>query len=177
MAEGEVDKTEKFYPGWQYDAFIKNIHEILDNLPNYFPNYKGQGYEIAGFAWWQGHKDSGNQEWVDGYEKNLVNLIQDLRAEFMAPKAPFVIATVGFGGKGMGGNFLKIWEAQMAFGDPARHPDFAGNVLTVDTRDFWRSVEQSPNGQGYHYNGNAGTYMLVGDALGRGMVELLEGKK
>jgi len=88
-----------------------------------------------------------------------------------------VIATVGFGGQGMGGNFLKIWEAQMAVSNPARHPAFAGNVLTVDTRDFWRSVEQSPANQGYHYNRNAETYRLVGDALGQAMVNLLKGKK
>jgi len=58
--------------------------------------------------------------------------------------------------------------------DPARHRAFAGTVKTVDTRGFWRSVEQSPKNQGYHYNRNAETYMLVGDALGRAMVELLD---
>jgi hypothetical protein len=31
--------------------------------------------------------------------------------------------------------------------------------------------------QGYHYNRNAETYLLVGDALGRAMVELLETRK
>jgi alpha-galactosidase len=77
----------------------------------------------------------------------------------------------------MKGRYLQILEAQMAVSDPAKHPDFAGNVLTVDTRDFWRSVEQSPANQGYHYNRNAETYMLVGDALGRGLVELLERKR
>lgn len=54
---------------------------------------------------------------------------------------------------------------------------FAGTVKTVDTRDFWRSQEESPSGQGYHYNRNAETYMLVGEALGRGMIELLNGMK
>ena len=29
----------------------------------------------------------------------------------------------------------------------------------------------------YVHNGNAETYMLVGDALGKGMVKLLEGRK
>jgi alpha-galactosidase len=88
-----------------------------------------------------------------------------------------VIATVGFHGRDMKGRYLQILEAQMAVSDPAKHPDFAGNVLTVDTRDFWRSVEQSPANQGYHYNRNAETYLLVGDALGRGLVELLERKR
>jgi len=45
------------------------------------------------------------------------------------------------------------------------------------TRDFWRSAEESPGNQGYHCNRNAETYMLVGDALGRGMIKLLEKEK
>ena len=65
----------------------------------------------------------------------------------------------------------------MAVRNPARHLEFAGNVLAVHTRDFWRSVEQSPANQGYHYKRNTETYLLVGDALGRGMVELLKGKR
>ena len=28
--------------------------------------------------------------------------------------------------------------------------------------------------QGFHYNGNAETYLMVGDVLGRGMLKLLE---
>ncbi len=29
------------------------------------------------------------------------------------------------------------------------------------TRDFWRELEDSPTNQGYHYNQNAETYLLV----------------
>ena len=64
----------------------------------------------------------------------------------------------------------------MAVGDPKKHPEFAGTVASVDTRDFWREVDESPTSQDYHYNRNAETYMLVGDALGRAMVGLLGGK-
>lgn len=160
----------KFYKGWQYDAFIADIHKILDNLPEYFPVYEGQGYEIAGFGWWQGHKDGGLSQ--RHYERHLVNLINDLRAEFKAPKAPFVVGTVGFGGKSMGKKYKEIWKAQMAVSDPDKYPDFAGNVKTVDTCPFWRSPANSPTDAGYHYNGNAETYMLVGDAMGRAMVEM-----
>jgi hypothetical protein len=65
----------------------------------------------------------------------------------------------------------------LAVGDAAKHPEFAGTVKSVDTRPFWRDVEQSPGDEGHHYNRNAETYMLVGDALARGMIELIEGKK
>ena len=50
---------------------------------------------MAGFGWFQGHKDQGTTK--EEYEKNLVNLINDLRTEFKAPKMPAVVASVGFG--------------------------------------------------------------------------------
>ncbi|MGB1927182.1 MAG: hypothetical protein ACPHL6_11650, partial [Rubripirellula sp.] len=52
------------------------------------------------------------------------------------------------------------------------YPDFQGNVTTVETRDFWRSEAESPRAQGFHYNQNAETYMLVGEAMARGMIQL-----
>ena len=64
----------------------------------------------------------------------------------------------------------------MAVGDPQQHPEFGGTVSTVDTRDLWREVEESPKEQDYHYNRNAETYMLVGEALGRAMVRLQGGQ-
>lgn len=164
-------KEGKWYKGWQYDAFVADVHKILHNLSDYFPSYKGQGYEIAGFCWWQGHKDGGMSQRY--YERHLVNLINDFRAEFNAPNAPFAVATVGFGGKSMGRKYQEILNAQMAVGDPGKYPDFAGNVKSIDTRPFWRPGSQSPTGAGYHYNGNAETYTLVGDALGRAMVNML----
>jgi len=54
-----------------------------------------------------------------------------------------------------------------------KHPEFAGNVVSVDTLGYWRSVAESPANQDYHYNRNAETFMLVGDAMGRAMAEML----
>lgn len=167
-----LKKEGKFYNGWQYDAFVADIHKILDNLNDYFPDYKDRGYEVAGFCWWQGHKDAGLSQRY--YERHLVNLINDLRAEFDAPKAPFVVATVGFEGKGMSKKYREILNAQMAVSDPEKYPAFEGNVMSIDSRPFWRSGAESPGGGGHHYNGNAETYVLVGDALGRAMIELIE---
>jgi len=172
----EKDKKPiNWYAGKQYDDFVREIHGVLDSFGTLFPQYKDQGYEIAGFVWWQGHKD-GNAAHASRYELNLVNLIKAFRTEFNAPKAPFVIGTIGFGGWKMAGHHLTVANAQLAVSDPKKYPEFAGNVLTVETRGFWKDTSVSPSGQGYHYNRNAETYMLVGDALGRGMVELLEGK-
>ena len=55
--------------------------------------------------------------------------------------------------------------------------EFAGDVKTVEARDFWREVEVSPKNQGHHYNRDAQTYMEVGGALGWAMAGLLNWKK
>jgi len=103
----------------EYRLMIEGVRKTLDDIENIVPNCKGQGYEIAGFAWWQGHKDGFSPEMIAEYEQNLANLINDVRKEFKAPKMPVVVATVGFGGHNMGENYLQILEAQMAVGDPS----------------------------------------------------------
>jgi hypothetical protein len=160
----------------EYKLMVEGVRKTLENIKDVVPGYKGQGYEIAGFVWWQGHKDSGTEESIAEYEQNLVNLVNDVRKEFKLPKMPAVVATVGFGGHNMADKFLRILQAQLAVGDPKKHPEFAGTVASVDTRDFWHEVDESPTSQDYHYNRNAETYMRVGDALGRAMVGLLGGK-
>lgn len=174
--EDDPGKEVDWYAGLQYDQCFEAVREVLDDFDASFPQYAGRGFEVAGFAWWQGHKD-GNDAHASQYETNLVRLIKSLREMFDAPDAPFVIGTIGFGGWDMAGPHLAVAEAQLAVsGQTGRHPEFEGNVLTVETRDFWREPDVSPRNQGFHYNGNAETYLLVGEALGRGMVELLGGR-
>ncbi len=175
-SSGRTDPNSK-WEGLEYRLMVEGVRKTLDEIAKIVPGYKGQGYEMAGFVWWQGHKDSFSDDTIAEYEKNLVNMINDVRKEFKTPKMPAVVATVGFGGYHMADKFRKIWAAQMAVADPAKHPEFAGTVATVDIRDFWREVDESPTNQDYHYNRNAETYMLVSDALGRAMVDLLEGRK
>jgi alpha-galactosidase len=170
--EGEEPKPVNWYAGKQYDDYTAAIHEVLNNFGTLFPDFKDQGYEVAGFVWWQGHKDSGSAAHIAHYEENLVHLIEAWRKEFNAPKAPWVIATVGFHGDKLPAQFRGIFDAQMAVADPQKHPELAGTVATVDTRPFWREPDVSPRPQDYHYNRNAETYYLVGEALGRAMVEL-----
>jgi hypothetical protein len=171
IAEGGKPAPGEWYAGKQYDEFTAAVRAVLDTFAERYPEYADQGYEVAGFVWWQGHKDSGDAGHVSRYERNLANLIKAWRTEFKAPNARFVIAT-GCGSPGREGNALRIAEAQLAVADPARHPEFAGNVKTIDARPFWRDARISPKNQDYHYNHNAETYMLCGDALGRAMVEL-----
>ena len=51
-------------------------------------------------------------------------------------------------------------------------PEFEGNVAFVGTRAFWRPAKESPTGQGYHWNTNAETYYLIGEALAEAMKHL-----
>ncbi|MGI9240326.1 MAG: sialate O-acetylesterase [Verrucomicrobiales bacterium] len=174
-SSGRTDPDNEFESA-EYRLMVEGVRKTLANIDKVVPNYMGQGYEIAGFAWFQGHKDSGTEESSAEYEKHLVNLINDVRKEFEVPELPTVVATIGFGGQRMQEKYLGIHEAQMAVGDAEKHPGYAGNVASVDTRDFWREVDESPKGEDYHYNRNAETYMLIGDAIGRTMVSLLGGE-
>ncbi|MEM7453484.1 MAG: sialate O-acetylesterase [Planctomycetota bacterium] len=172
--EGEAKDEVNWYAGKQYDEYVQATHDVLNEFDNLFPQFGDRGFEVAGFAWWQGHKD-GNEAHASRYEQNLVRLINSLRSEFNAPDAPFVIATIGFDGWDLAGPHVTVANAQLAVsGETGNYPDFEGNVRTVETRDFWRAVQDSPRNQGYHYNRNAETYMLVGQALGKAMVELLQ---
>jgi len=161
-----------------YSVF--NATDVLDNFDTKFPQWAAQGFEIAGYGWWQGHKDQGEPH-ASNYEFNLVNFINEVRGYYenrypanTSPDAPFVIATIGFGGWSLSGAGLTVANAQLAVsGETGKYPAFEGNVKTVETRDYWREAAESPGNQGHHYNNNAWTYMMVGDAMGRGMVEML----
>jgi alpha-galactosidase len=170
--EGQPKKDVAWYAGKQYDLDMAAAKDALDTIAKWYPGYKNQGYEIAGFVWWQGHKDTYNAAHASKYEENLERLIESLRKDYNAPKAKFVLAT-GCGNKGDEGLGLKIAQAQLAIGDAKKHPKFAGNVKAVDSRDLWREAAVSPKDQGYHYNRNAETYLEVGLRLGEAMVELL----
>jgi len=171
--KGTEPKAIAWYAGKQYDDDVANAKIVLMDLAKYYPDYKGQGYEVAGFVWWQGHRDSGTAAHASRYEQNLVQLIKMLRKDFDSPKAKFVLAT-GCGNPGRAGLGLQIAEAQLAVGDAKKYPEFAGNVKAVDSRDLWREADVSPANQGFHYNHNAETYYETGDRLGRAMAELLK---
>jgi hypothetical protein len=81
-----------------------------------------------------------------------------------------VLATFGEAKKGSGGNGGKILEAHLAVdGSTGKYPEFKGNVATV----YSNPLSNGGSGNG-HYRGDAGTYMTVGEALGKAMVELLK---
>ena len=161
--------------GLYYTKMLAEIREALGNLRTDFPAYDGGGYELAGFVWYQGWNDGCEpQTAVPQYETNLVNLIKDVRKELHAPNSPVIIGELTGPWVEAPGEWNTLRKAQAG---AAAHPEFKGNVLFVETHEFVRKPEDSPNpGHGHHEFGNAETYLLVGDALGKGMRQLLTSK-
>ncbi len=169
--KGTKPKPINWYAGKQYDDCFGAAHEVLDNFDKQFPHWKGRGYEIEGFAWWQGDKDRYNDGHAVQYEKNLVRLIKTLRKEFKAQDAKFVVATLGQTAKDApSSNDKLILDAQLAVdGKSGKYPEFKGNVAAVYTHPLSQGGASNS-----HYNGNAQTYMDVGLAMGEAMVGLIK---
>ncbi len=168
--KGTEPKKIGWYAGMQYDGDVANAKKVLAELDKHYPGAKG--YEVAGFFFWQGDKDRYNAAHASRYEKNLVHFIRQLRKDFNAPKAKFVCATLGQTKKDAKGNEGLILNAQFAVdGKTGKYKEFKGNVATVYTNPL--SKGGASNG---HYGGNAETYMNVSQAMGKAMVELMEGK-
>jgi len=156
--------------GPYYTQIVQLTKQVLSQLDNLFPAYGGRGYELAGFGWHQGWNDRINQAFNDEYEQNMANFIRDIRRDLGAAKLPFVIAETGMSGpEETHPRALSLMKAQAAV---AQYPEFQGNVAFVGTRAFWRAQDQSPSGQGYHWNTNAETYWLIGQAMGQAMLQL-----
>jgi len=167
---GKDGKPIEWYAGKQWDDDLANAKKAVGDLNTYCPG--ATKYEVAGFFYWQGEKDCGNAGHATRYEQNLVHFIKQLRKEFNAPNAKFVLATLGEANKGIEGNEGLVLAAHLAVdGNSGKHPEFKGNVATVYTHD----MAQGGSGNG-HYGGKAEVYMDVGEAMGKAMVELLKAK-
>ncbi|MDF1850783.1 MAG: sialate O-acetylesterase [Verrucomicrobiales bacterium] len=165
--KGTEPKPIGWYAGKQYDGDIARAKSVLEDLDKFYPG--ATGYEVAGFFWWQGDRDSRSAALSSRYEHNLFHLIKALRKEFNAPNAKFVTASLGQTKKGATDGGGKILEAMLAVdGESGEYPEFKGNVAAVYTHPLSKG-----GSSGGHYSGNAETYMNVGEAMGRAMVELM----
>lgn len=164
-------------PGAYYKKMMELVKHALANYEKDFPELKGYKAEIVGFGWHQGWNDGCSDAATAEYEKNMVNFIKDVRKDLGVKNLPFVIANTGQNGMGTTGRFADLCQAQMNVGDPKKHPEFKGTVKSIDTRPFKVSDERAVSGFGYHWNHSAESHYLVGDAMGRAMVELLGGEK
>ena len=136
-----------------YRQMIDHVKYVLSDIQRIIPEYDSSvGYELAGFAWFQGWNDmvdSGtypNRDKPGGYDQYsqaLAHLIRDVRTELKAPKMPFVIGVLGVGGPTdqYGADQLRYKSThdqfRAAMAAPALLPEFQGNVATVLTEKYW----------------------------------------
>ena len=130
--------------GMRYRQMIDHVKNVVGDLKRVYPEYRGQGYELAGFAWFQGWNDMVDSSTYPKrnkpggyaeYSRLLANFIKDVRKDLNAPKLPFAIGVMGVGGeKGVKGAQIHFREAMAA---PEKMPGFMGNVKAVNTARFW----------------------------------------
>ena len=176
-------------PAGAANPAVTNVTDVLDNFATEYPQWAAQGFEIAGFALVprlerrpQLHRrimpTATSRTWPSSSARSATTTRAATRARSnQGPVRHRHRRLRGIGTTPTTTNYptrRAVFNAQLAVGDPVKYPEFAGNVKTMDARPYWRDViSESPANQQYHYNRNAETYMLVGDALGRGMIDLL----
>lgn len=186
--EVKLEEVKERY-GKTYREMMTEINTVLKELGQRFPAYKGQGYEIAGFVWFQGWNDHIDAKFADAYAVNLEHFIRDVRKDLNIPKLPFVIGQMGQSGfKPATGGMLKLNEAMAAM---ETIPDFKGTVKTVATAPFWdpdadkliatwrqnkEAWDKVGSDFGYHYLGSVRTFCRIGRAFGEVMVGMLKAK-
>ena len=142
--------NRKEMSGACYRLMMDHINHVLKDVKRVCPAYdERQGYEIAGFVWFQGWNDLVNrgvypnrdkEGGYDKYSELLASFIRDVRKDLKAPELPFVIGVIGVDGPIE--NVSKRYRAihsnfREAMAAPAALDEFKGNVLAVRTAAFW----------------------------------------
>lgn len=158
--------------GPYYRRMIEDVRTAIARAAEEIPAAKGRRLEIAGFVWYHGWNDGCEPEVaVPQYTQNLINLIRDVRRDLGVADLPVVIGELTGPWVDAPGEWKALREAQAA---AAKVEEWGGRVVFVPTAAFVRKPEESPHPtHGHHEFGNAETYVLVGDALGRAMRSLV----
>lgn len=137
-AKDQAEKTKD--SGVFYRHMIEHVRKVLADIKRVDPDYDPQqGYELAGFVWFQGWNDLVNT-WrypdnnYDEYGQLMAQFIRDVRKDLSAPKLPFVIGVIGVDGMKAGPDVQALRQAQAA---SASLPEFQGDVVAVPTAPFW----------------------------------------
>ena len=139
--------------GVYYRLMIEHVKKVLADPKRVVPEYDAsQGYEIAGFAWFQGWNDMvdggtyPNRDKAGGYDAYstaMAHFIRDVRKDLNVPKMPFIIGVLGVGGPtSKYGPDQQRYKAthdnfRAAMAAPAQLPEFKGNVATVMAEKYW----------------------------------------
>ncbi len=149
----EMNAAKEKETGVYYRIMIEHVKKVLADPKRVVPGYDAaQGYELAGFAWFQGWNDMVDQGTYpnrdkaggyDAYSTAMAHFIRDVRKDLNAPKMPFAIAVLGVGGptaeygpdqmryKPTHDNFRNAMAA------PAQLPEFKGNVAAILAEKYW----------------------------------------
>jgi hypothetical protein len=147
--QAEKDKATGVY----YRLMIEHVKKVLADPKRVVPDYDAaQGFELAGFAWFQGWNDMVDGSTYpqrdkpggyDAYSVAMAHFIRDVRKDLNAPKLPFVIGVLGVGGPvaEYGPDEKRYAAVHQNFRDamaaPAQLPEFKGNVATVLAEKYW----------------------------------------
>jgi len=148
-AEKEKEKETGVY----YRLMVEHVKSVLGDIKHVVPTYDAeQGYELAGFVWFQGWNDmvdSGtypNRDksgGYDAYSTAMAHFIRDVRKDLNAPNLSFAIGVLGVGGptaeygpdqqryKATHDNFRAAMAA------PAELSEFKGTVAAIRTEQYW----------------------------------------
>jgi alpha-galactosidase len=149
-----ISEDFKNSTGFNYKLMMDYVKEILADPKAVYPAYDAkEGYELAGFVWFQGFNDKVGpypeakvevQEKAKGkkkqkapkdfseYSRLLGCFIRDIRKELAAPKLPFVIGILGVNGKSDDDHPFRA-----AMAAPAETDEFKGNVVNVFSGNYW----------------------------------------
>lgn len=150
------------FSGQEYVELVNGVRKTLADMDRYYPGYQGQPVEVAGLVWFQGLADASAARMAAAYPELLPQLIANLRKDLGKPELPVVIAAIA----SKATHAERIREAQLALHNPARH------ILSLDTRPFLRSPENSPDTSADLYYQNAASYLELGEAIGKALIEV-----
>jgi len=152
-----------------------------------------EGEKGVGLVWFQGYSDKDNA----AYGELFAQLIKDFRKKVKTPKMPVVCGSLG-----MAGFKTEAFSeaANRGMLEASQMPDLVGTVDVVNTAPFFplelnllkqvmKSFEKgSPeyeealmiqkratSNKGFHYHGSAKCFILMGDAMGTSLANLMAG--
>ncbi len=156
---------------------ISDINTAINNIGTEFPQYTGGNIEIAGFCWFQGWNDAEETAYLNEYEQNLINLVNDVRTDLNVPDLPIVVGLTGNGGNTIDPFDTWVQSLQTILVPAQISAVENGGLSTInyaDTRDFWREANESPEPDFvHHWRNNAESYLRIGHEFGLKTIELL----
>ena len=177
--------------GHFWREMVEHVNGVLADPKKHHPEYDpGQGYEIAGFVWFQGFNDQFNPEYHGNYADNMKTFIKDVRTSFKTPNMPFVIGVLGTPRtkEKVDENAVSIAQRKAA-----QNSEFIGNVLSVESYKDYSNFSHSIFEKGwpphfyewntvgsdrpYHYLGSGAFFVRLGDSFANAMYKLMATKK